>query len=371
MLALPLADRSTGSRMSEPVLILGGGVAGLSAANRLIEQRIPVTLIEAGSYPQHKVCGEFISPEALPILNQWGLSIGSSIPQMVLHAGRSRLTYRLPRPAGSCSRFVLDHKLAQRAALLGCDLRTDTRVEDLEPGDGKTAPHRVRLSSGETLSSQRLIISTGRVLAQVLKQDPPEFNYTGFKAHFKRTAGGARLDMYSFKNGYLGMSPVDADTVNVACLLKAEVFERAGSPWAVMERLQDAHPDSDSLQQLQPEHMIFEDWLTTRMPTLGKTRPPAWPQVYFLGDAMGSIYPATGDGLAMAITSGVMAAEFAMTRADKDYRNAWDDRFASRIFWGSCLHRLMLSPGIGQTAMALGTLIPGLDSWVFEKTRGR
>jgi flavin-dependent dehydrogenase len=355
--------------MSEPVLILGGGVAGLSAANRLIEQRIPVTLIEAGRYPQHKVCGEFISPEALPILRQWGLPIGCSIRQVILHARRSRLTYRFPSPAGSCSRFVLDHNLGQRAALLGCDIRTDTRVEDFEPGDGKSSPHRVRLSSGETLASHRLIISTGRVLAHGWKQDPPEFKYIGFKAHFKSKAGSERLEMHSFKDGYLGISPVDVNTVNAACLLKTEAFEKAGSPWAIIQRLQDAHPDSALLQQLQPKQMIFDDWLSTRSPALGIKHPPAWPRVYFVGDAMGSIYPATGSGLAMAVTSGCMAADFAGSKSNREYRQAWIQRYGARIRWGTYLHHLMMSPEIGQLALTLGKRIPRLDEQVFRKTR--
>ena len=45
----------------QPIEIVGGGLAGLSLGLALRQQDIPVTLFEAGSYPRHRVCGEFIT----------------------------------------------------------------------------------------------------------------------------------------------------------------------------------------------------------------------------------------------------------------------------------------------------------------------
>ena len=53
------------------VLIVGGGIAGLSALNRLVDLGISATLVESGTYPSHKICGEFFSSECLPILSSW------------------------------------------------------------------------------------------------------------------------------------------------------------------------------------------------------------------------------------------------------------------------------------------------------------
>ena len=52
------------------VLILGGGLAGLTAAIHLSKLGLRVTVIEKNCYPKHKVCGEYISNEALEVLLQ-------------------------------------------------------------------------------------------------------------------------------------------------------------------------------------------------------------------------------------------------------------------------------------------------------------
>ena len=55
------------------VAVLGGGLAGLTNAYLLSKAGYKVILYEKGSYPQHKVCGEFISNEVLPFLKKHDL----------------------------------------------------------------------------------------------------------------------------------------------------------------------------------------------------------------------------------------------------------------------------------------------------------
>ena len=47
--------------MTQPVTIIGGGLAGLTLGIGLRQRNVPVTIREAGQYPRHRVCGEFIS----------------------------------------------------------------------------------------------------------------------------------------------------------------------------------------------------------------------------------------------------------------------------------------------------------------------
>ena len=46
--------------MSRTITIAGGGLAGLPLGIGLRRRGVPVTLLEAGTYPRHRVCGEFI-----------------------------------------------------------------------------------------------------------------------------------------------------------------------------------------------------------------------------------------------------------------------------------------------------------------------
>ena len=57
------------------ILIIGGGLAGLTAALHLNKVGLNVTLIEKDTYPHHKVCGEYISFESYDFLDRLGLPL--------------------------------------------------------------------------------------------------------------------------------------------------------------------------------------------------------------------------------------------------------------------------------------------------------
>ena len=57
----------------KPITIVGGGLAGLTLGIRLRQQDVPVRILEAGTYPRHRVCGEFISGRGQQVLARLGL----------------------------------------------------------------------------------------------------------------------------------------------------------------------------------------------------------------------------------------------------------------------------------------------------------
>ena len=63
----------TKSNLIADVIIIGGGLAGLTNAIHLSKLGKKVLLIEKNEYPKHKVCGEYISNEVLPYLEFLGL----------------------------------------------------------------------------------------------------------------------------------------------------------------------------------------------------------------------------------------------------------------------------------------------------------
>ena len=61
--------------MPEQITIVGGGLAGLTLGIGLLQRGVPVTVWEAGRYPRHRVCGEFISGRGSASLARLGLLV--------------------------------------------------------------------------------------------------------------------------------------------------------------------------------------------------------------------------------------------------------------------------------------------------------
>lgn len=353
--------------MKTDFLILGGGVAGLSAANHLADAGAQVVLLESGTYPSHKICGEFVSPEALPLLEKWGIDPPIKIHRLKLVTSQMEWQMELPEMAASISRYVLDDALAKRAQSKGAVIQTESLIEHIEFPENLGQPYIVSLSTGEKWESLILLISTGRLVNSLLGHQPPPC-YIGVKAHFE----GIRiqeLTMHVTRGAYFGISPIDNNSVNVAGLIACSSAELRNSRETFESLLKT--PGFEALQHtLASGKMLFNDWLVGTIPEFGIRPQPEWPRVYLLGDAASVIPPATGNGLAMGLTSGVLAAACALKGEDNLYRKEWDKEYKRRILRGMILHRLFLSPRWVNTIPFITKLLPFIPQVCFNATRG-
>ncbi len=81
-------------------VIVGGGPAGAAAAILLAEAGVPVTVVERSAGPADKVCGDFLSAEAVETVRRLGVDLDRLGPApvgrvRVLHGG-SRGERRAP-----------------------------------------------------------------------------------------------------------------------------------------------------------------------------------------------------------------------------------------------------------------------------------
>ncbi|HVJ57557.1 MAG TPA: hypothetical protein VM574_06960 [Terrimicrobiaceae bacterium] len=119
--------------MERVVTIAGGGLAGLSLGIALRQTRAPVILHEAGVYPRHRVCGEFISGVSPAVLETLG--IADLVEDARRHFSsawyfRERQVYRSELPTAlGISRFTLDERLAVRFRELGGILKEGSRIK--------------------------------------------------------------------------------------------------------------------------------------------------------------------------------------------------------------------------------------------------
>src|ERR1700692_2761034 len=115
--------------MVKPITIVGGGLAGLTLGIGLRQCGVAVTVHEAGHYPRHRVCGEFISGRGQTTLALLGLrelfdQAGAVSAQTAafFSATKSATPRLLPSAAICLSRFTLDAVLAKRFRELGGEL---------------------------------------------------------------------------------------------------------------------------------------------------------------------------------------------------------------------------------------------------------
>jgi len=148
--------------LQDEVLILGGGVAGCAASIALARKGRGVTLIEREPTPRHKVCGEFLSGEALEDLHALGIDVASlgavPINYVRLAAARRAAEAPLPFPAASLTRKALDTALIAEAVLAGVRIERGRSVQSLS----RTTANlwRASLDDGTTYEAPTVFLAT-------------------------------------------------------------------------------------------------------------------------------------------------------------------------------------------------------------------
>ncbi|MCB1113017.1 MAG: NAD(P)/FAD-dependent oxidoreductase [Chlamydiales bacterium] len=355
--------------MKTDFIIIGGGVTGLSAAIRLSEAGADVILLEAGDYPSHKVCGEFLSPEALPLLDKWEIAPAAKVTTLKLILPKRQWSAALPQAAATMPRYCLDDALAQHAKKNSVQIKTCAKVERIDIPKSEGQHFNVFLTTGEQYTSSTLLVSTGRLMNSLTGQKMPKFRYIGAKAHFEGIAMSDELAMHLIPGAYFGMAPIGANRVNIAGLITCSQ-EEARHPRATLSAFLERHRASSFVKTLERGHCLFNDWMVGPVPEFGIRRQHLWPNTFFLGDAAGVIPPATGNGLAMGLTSGILAADYALKGQPQTYRKHWKAIYAPRISKGILLHRLFLARRLPGAIPILCQTFPFLYDYVFRATRG-
>lgn len=310
--------------MKKTITIGGGGLAGLSLGIVLRRAGVPVTLHEAGRYPRHRVCGEYISGvtdetlEALGILDLFDPALRQQSTSW--YCGDRLLAEQpLPEPARGISRHYLDEALAGRFQDLGGELRTGSRLPH-ERGEG-------------------LVWSAGR--------RPEKGEWIGLKCHFRDCETASDLEMHLGNGAYVGLARVEGGAVNACGLFRlqsglsgegifASYLEKAGLH-RMGQRLGAAARVEGSLSAIAGFRL---GWQESR-------------DELVIGDAAAMIAPFTGNGMSMAFQSAEMAFPALVDYATG--RSAWDDtvhrvrqrlrrKFRRRVSLASVLHPFLTTP---------------------------
>lgn len=343
----------------KPITIVGGGLAGLTLGIGLRQRNIPVTIWEAGHYPRHRVCGEFISGRGQSVLGRLGLleELTRAGATMARTAGFFLGTAKSPvRPMGSpalcISRFILDHLLAEHFRSHGGNLREHARWE----GD----------SRGEAI-----VRTSGRNV------QPTEngWRWFGMKVHAREVQLGADLEMHGLPNGYVGLCRLPGEEVNVCGLFRAQPG-RPDSATPAQALLRGA---PGTVLHARLAAAVFEEASFCAVAGLSlRPQRAADHQDCRLGDALTMIPPVTGNGMSMAFEAAELALEplTAYARGQSSWDEVrvvvaqkCDEAFRRRLAWAKWLQWMMFTPTLQGKLGALAVGSKPLWSLMFARTR--
>lgn len=353
------------------VFINGAGLAGSACAIRLRQLGHSVILIDKAKFPRPKLCGEFLGPDAMPLLKRLGLleiiqercqvrintvnlhnQFGSSL-SIKLSWIRTDYPYALAIP-----RDILDTILLYQAQNLGAFAQEKCVIEAFSySAISKTFEISVKscdfnIEKHYQVSSDILIDAAGRnshlYKHANTKDDTFRKNkspaaiepYVGIQCHVKLDHCLPELNMYWFEGGYGGIQAIDSDTANICLWVKPALAQRSqlDLPELLEASLGKNRAARKVLSSVQPVSPIQT---VGGIHHLHKRRDSSQ-SIMSIGDALLTVEPFSGFGMSHALNTGILAAE----TIDEGIRTGWPYKqilekylytyhthFNSHLFW--------------------------------------
>lgn len=264
-------------------------------------------MIERETMSRHKVCGEFLSGEALEDLHALGIDVASlgavPIDYVRLAAAGRAATAPLPFPAKSLTRKTLDTALIAEAITAGVRVERGRSVESLS----RTADNnwKAKLDDGTTYEAATAFLATGKhdLRGHGRPKDPHQ--WIGFKMYYRLStaqmadlAGASELTLYA--GGYGGIQPVEDGMANFCSVMQRRYFARAGLRWeGLLAKMQRDCPHL--AMRLNGAEPLLDKPITIAHIPYGYIRRETEDGLYCIGDQAAVIPSFTGDGISIAL----------------------------------------------------------------------
>lgn len=363
------------------VIIIGGGLAGLTSAIDLSSNGFEVLLIEKDTYPKHKVCGEYVSNEVIPYLSRLGINIketkADQIHKLVLsNRSGNAVSVDLPLGGFGMSRYALDHLLYEKAKSNGVSFKFES-VSDVvfqnETFCVKTKEHDYfsEITIGSFGKRSTLDKKMNR---EFISNKTP---WIGIKAHYQsENFPAGEVHLHNFEGGYCGLSKTETGAVNFCYLTHLESFKKENSVEDFNRHVLAQNPHLK--QFLDDSTLLFEKHLAISQVSF-QNKKAVENHLLMAGDSAGLIHPLCGNGMAMAMHSAKLVSDEIKAfrvhknrlQLEKNYTKVWKKTFQKRLIFGSVFQKLLLQPKLTTMTMKLASQSPFLLQTMIQQTHGK
>jgi geranylgeranyl reductase family protein len=322
------------------VLVVGAGPAGSACAQHLAAAGREVLLVDQHDFPRDKVCGDGLIPDAHAALRRLGVydevaALATPVPH-VRCVGPSGRHIDIPGTMSVLPRKVLDHVLVRAAQRAGARLFTPLRFEAPLLDGERVVGARFKSPTGmHEIAARWVVMATGAVpqamtaAALCERHTPSGVALRGYVKHEGLVGRITQLQLVwhpRMRGGYGWIFPAPGGLFNIgAGLTGSHVRQRDGK----------GHMEGVNLRR------FFEAFCEVYAPAAelmaGGTlqgeikgaplrcslRGARWsrPGMLATGEAIGSTYAFSGEGIGKAMETGLLAAaallgEAAADRAD-------------------------------------------------------
>jgi flavin-dependent dehydrogenase len=368
-----MTDRPRPAR-ALPVIVVGGGLAGAAFAIELARQGARVIVLESSRGPRHVVCGEFLSGEAQALLCRLGLDPhprgATSIARLRLVKGERHAVTDLPFAAAALSRRRLDEMLLEAAAQAGAEVVRGARVTRIEAGTGGVIVRdAARIWHGAAVG-----LATGKHAMRGFPR--PSSPMVGFKMHLQPMSAvrdlAGTVQLVFFRGGYVGACIVEDEILSLAWIMPDRSVRTVGSSWKEQRDylMRQSSRIGDLIVGARP--LIERPVAVAAIPYGYLRRQSIAPSIYPVGDQLAVIPSFTGDGIAIALYSGIAAARAFLAGLPAGiWQRQMVRRLQPQFRLAQGIGRLLEGPLMCGVSIAAARLMPSLVRCVAAATRLR
>ncbi len=361
------------------VLIVGAGLSGLSLAILLAKQNKKVVLVEKKDWPQHKVCGEYVSLESWPFLEALGIPLSSfNLPIIknlqITSLQNKILSTKLPLGGFGISRYLLDNELMKIAKQVGVQIFSNSVVDAIIQNE-----YGYKISIKENIFESKFVVGAygKHSVPHFYNSKPVTQNFVGVKYHIQSHFSKDAIALHNFKGGYAGISAIENNLHCLCYMINSKYIKESGGIQAA--ELQILKQNKHLKSVMDGAVHCWEKPVTISNIYFGK-RILQHHNILYSGDAAGAIPPLAGNGMSLAFRSAnvlqSLLLQFFESKIDKSqlfkmYETQWNKEIGNTIKQGIMFQKMFGNPLVMNASIWALHLFKALHPAIIKQTHGK